>query len=408
MILNIRDTALLRLKALNKQVLEARLAKQVYEVFDRGAALQKLQAMAGLIMQALGRGDAGAFDRAVKAECALRLWERVPKTQSVFAVYSGSRMYLSKLDASDCADLIRLAGEWVEQGGMAAAGFTGFTSTDWQKDRTMSDSIKEAYRSGVGSGSNKSQVENVWADRKGRFSGVGASNRERGDGRNIEDHVRGWMRDPNAFSGMAGKPGTNNKFSKRVKGTSNVLRIDRVFGLLEACDISGTTTDTVFALEVFGAEAGLTAGYYLLPLGTIVHNMHHSLLEVATALTLTKCIDYHIGFFSTLAPLAHGGLPSELRALSGIFSGAEAEMRANELHFLNYYAGGQLRGAYLITGNDIDRFKTSNLSHSTTMLDKARCLLSSDHPPVHEIVRLMEHCMPGAKIPSGELAGVAV
>lgn len=387
MIHHIKDTEELKRKALLKQRLEASLAKDIYQVFNSGAAIKKLRDMAGLIMKAMGTGDLGAFQQATTKEGQLRLWDKLGKTQSAFVLFSSSQTYLLKLDATDCADIIRLAGEWVEQGGVANAAFEGFGDTDWKQHQPMSDTVKEAYRPGVGAGNNKAKVENVWSDGKGRFEGLDKKRDRNRQGEAIEPHIKDLMRDPKAVSGMQ---------LKRLTGNSNILKLDRLFGLVEACDISGTTTDTVFALEVFGAQIGLTAGYYLLPLGTIVHNMHHSVLEVATALTLNQCIDYHIGFFSTLAPLAKGGLPPELNQIHEILNVAEADMIAQQLHFLNYYEGGRLSGGYLITEGLVEQFRRSELSASTTLLDKARTLLTSPYPSRYEVEMLFHQCLPGA------------
>ncbi len=49
------------------------------------------------------------------------------------------------------------------------------------------------------------------------------------------------------------------------------------------------------ALETWGHN-NISEAYYLLPIGTIVHNNHHALIEVALALSINGVIDYRIGF----------------------------------------------------------------------------------------------------------------
>lgn len=390
----LKDIRELQQKARDKQIIEAQLAKSIYEVFDKGQALKKLQDMAGVILTRMGRGDPTPFKDAVNEEANLRVWNKVNKIQFDF-IRMSNVIHRVKFDATDCADLIRLAGAWVESGGLANPAFSGTGDTDWQQNQPMGATVKEAYRSGVGSGSNKSKVENVWSDGKGRFQNVAGKKRDRGAGWRIEGHVLPYMRDQQGFSGMAGLMVKGAKFSKRLQGNSNILKLDNLFGLLKGCDVSGTTTDTVYALEIFGAEVGLTAGYYLLPLGTIVHNMHHTLIEVAGALTLTKAIDYHIGFYSSLAPVATRGLANELSALTGILNDAEMKMSNQNLHFLNYYWNDKLAGAYLMERGDLERFKSSNLSHSTTMMDKV-CHTIGPFPTKMEVKVLIERNMPGA------------
>ncbi len=82
---------------------------------------------------------------------------------------------------------------------------------------------------------------------------------------------------------------------------SAVGKLDRVFGLLEGADISGTTADTCYLIHAFG----LGRLMYLLPLGTLVYNFHHSWIEVALALSTNRMItgiDYDLGFYSSCLP----------------------------------------------------------------------------------------------------------
>jgi hypothetical protein len=117
---------------------------------------------------------------------------------------------------------------------------------------------------------------------------------------------------------------------------SVVRTIDRTFGLPEGADISGTTADSIFGMEILMAAKGggeksigtgevlklqtiedknrdwerrylATGGYpgylILLPLITMVKHGHHAILECALTYALNDYIDaYHIGYYTSLWP----------------------------------------------------------------------------------------------------------
>ncbi len=80
-----------------------------------------------------------------------------------------------------------------------------------------------------------------------------------------------------------------------------LYRIEVAFGLRVGATISGTTTDTLYFLKVFG-KFGMDPIFYLLPFATIVAPGHHSLIEAAIPLALAGKINYCIGLYSTLMP----------------------------------------------------------------------------------------------------------
>jgi hypothetical protein len=270
----------------------------------------------------------------------------------------------------------------VEKGGLAAAGFTGGGTDSWGKQDSASSLAKDAYRPGVqtGAGNWKQEVENVWADNKGKFQGLPAR-RDRGPGQTIESNILPYMRDPKAFSGMGGIP-AKPAIGKRARGQSNILKLDRLFGLITGADISGTTTDTVFALEVWGSEL-LTAAYYMLPLATIVHNNHHSLIEVALAMTLDGTINYDVGFYTTLRPKGCT-LPPELSKIGEIL--ATAEVSSLNQHFLLYYENGatQPSGCIRFTPDEVNWLKAFGFWRGRRLLRRAPSLPSF---PTLETVR---------------------
>lgn len=349
--------------ARQRQIVEAQFAKRVYDVFNTGPALQKLQGVAKSLMRLMADGPVNAFDAAVKDEGNLRLWQKVPKNLPGLTMWQ-SPIHLRRLDATDCADLIRLAGAWVEAGGLGGG----------QRARLPRGSApgtaKEAYRVGG---------EYVW----GRHARV------RQAGWEIEPHLVPHMRDPNAaFTGMAGVRGFyGKKASKRAAGTSSVLQLDRLFGLIVACDISGTTADSIFALELFGGEFDMSAAYYMLPLGTIAHNLHHSILEVALVTSLNGEMDYHIGFFDTLKPTRCVTFPVELAGLQVAIQAANLSMQNQGLHHMRYYEGSSLKGAFQFQGAELVAFKNSPISRCVTMLQRAQCL--GGYPQRHTVVELL-------------------
>ncbi len=140
-----------------------------------------------------------------------------------------------------------------------------------------------------------------------------------------------------------------------LKDTSTVGRINRVFGTVPAGDISGTTTDTLFffrRMTRFLPGGVLDPIYYLLPAATIVAGAHHSLLEVALALSLNAqtTIDYHIGYYETLMP-NRAGRPQMQGADEIKKSLAAAEHHRFNHHMLVFYEGaGKLAGCFKFEG----------------------------------------------------------
>jgi hypothetical protein len=368
----IRDANEIQRLCHQKQVIEAQLAKDFYGQFNSGAALQKIRDVVKLIIQSMTSGPDHPLFAAINEENKLRVWDKIQKSRNGLFFFMNAPMKFNTLDASDCSDIIRLAGCWVEKGGLAAAGFQGGGKDSWNERGTTSSMIKDAYRPGVqtGAGNWKQEVETVWADNKGKFKDLTAR-RDRGPGQAIEAEIKPYMRDPKAFSGMGGIP-SNPNIGKRARGQSNVLKLDRLFGLIIGADISGTTTDTVFALEVWGGET-LTAAYYLLPLATIVHNNHHALIEVALAMSLNGVINYDIGFYTTLLP-KNCNLPEELVELGRILGAAER--RQDNQHFLLYYNNGsqQPAGCFLFNQPEVQRLKAGGFWRGTRLLRRAPSL----------------------------------
>ena len=259
-------------------------------------------------------------------------------------------MYIKRLNATDCADLMRLAGTWVEKGGSFAGE---------QGRHVDLEALKEAHRKGLpetrfpeqsGGGAHGDPAK-AWSVGGGHL-GSKTAYRDRGpltetfEGKpaGIEFHLRPFMRDTKSFSGMGGMPGSGTA-GKRARGNSTIKKLDKLFGFIIGCDISGTTTDMAFALDNLSfRQGGLHPGYYLLPLATLVHNNHHTILEAALALGLDEKLDYRIGFYTSLIPPQ--GLPPELEAIRGLLEKAESDVSTARMHLMCYYERGLLAGAF--------------------------------------------------------------
>ena len=352
-----------------KQVVEAQLAEALYRLFNSSIAIHKLRKFAKVVLQAMTDGAAAPLSAAIAEESRLRVWDRIPeKSRNGLCLFWNTPWRMKNLDASDVSDIIRLAGCWIEHGGLAAMGLQGPARKDaWGERHSASESIKDAYRTGVPGARGpwqKGEVEAVWSDGKKKFAGTTAR-RARGAGHGIPPHLRPHMRDAGGFSGIGGLP--NNPFiGKRAMGDSNVLKIDRLFGLFIGADISGTTTDSLFALEMWGGEH-LTAAYYLLPLATLVHNNHHALIEVALSLSINGIVDYDVGFYRTLRPKNCQLL--ELANIDGVLTAAEYDKRNR--HFVVFYDDMRPAGCLLFSEIEARALKAAGFWKATRLLGEA-------------------------------------
>jgi len=385
--------------SIEKQVVEAELAKALYNAFNRGTPLFNLQRLARGCMKAMLDGELAPLYAACHIEDKLGVWKKIgyASPSSLRAFYDrGAAQSVGTFDASEVSDIIRLFGQWVEgntdpqkalvtDGGVARAGLIGGKETDeWEQELTPANAVKDAYRPGVmvGAGSWKREVENVWGDQKGRFKGMEVARRDRGKGTAVEPHID-LRENKKDFAGIQ---------DKRAKGHSNVLKIDRMFGLLTGADISGTTADTVYALEMLGADY-LSAAYYMLPLATIVHKLHHSLLEVALALTLNGVIDYDIGFYLSLMPDSVTTVPKELPGLTGILQ--QYQMDRRNRCFVVYFStppGRDPAGAYLFGDSEVGLVR--DLFNAKELLRKAPGL--PDYPTPESLRRYFGNALNAA------------
>jgi len=356
----------------NKQVLEQTLVRNLYEVFDDDLVLSNLYIVIANGLREMRDGPDEARENAFREEGFLDVLQKanLPAENDTRAKTRRMIDSLPTFNASDCSDLIRLLGAWGE-------AMEQVTPT------------QKAYRPGVLAYA-ADQSSTGWAGehwQEGAAAIWGKAYRVRGKtGRGlipVEPHIQ---KGPSTRGGME---------MKRAMSGSSILKIDRLFGLLVGADISGTTADSSFIVERWGSEQ-LHPYYYLLPAATIVYNFHHTLLEVALVLSLNKIIDYHIGFFATLAPAADmvTALPAHhpLHRIPDILNDAQNDERNR--HFLCYYSepSKEKAKALVFSLDEINRLALSRLTNGVEILSRIRQV--SPFPTDVELVTLIKAIAP--------------
>lgn len=135
---------------------------------------------------------------------------------------------------------------------------------------------------------------------------------------------------------------------------SVIAAIDRTFGLRpEGADVSGTTTDSIYALRWAGGVSGLTQdmtkAIQILPMVTMVPQGHHTMVECAYPLSRHGLIDYHIGYYTTLSP-------KQSPALFNTVLGPLETSEKNK-HILVWGGGAGEQGVQMDRQDEIDAFK---------------------------------------------------
>ncbi len=144
----------------------------------------------------------------------------------------------------------------------------------------------------------------------------------------------------------------------KIQDTSTIGVIDRVFGLPYGADISGTTADELYFLTGCTDINSGDPVMKMLPLAVIVGEYHHTLLEVAAAMSLKRVINYQIGFYRTLLPSLPPGIPAqEQRAnIEQLLSKCENDPR--NVHILLHYNGNQkIAGGFIAEHDDLGAFR---------------------------------------------------
>ena len=120
-----------------------------------------------------------------------------------------------------------------------------------------------------------------------------------------------------------------------------LYRIESAFGLRVGATISGTTTDTLYFLSVFGG-LGMDPIFYLLPFATIAAPGHHSLIEVAMPLALNDKIDYSIGYYTSLLP--QGSTHTAVSDMKKTLAQYEHDMRNRKM--IVWFKTAEVPGGY--------------------------------------------------------------
>jgi hypothetical protein len=147
-----------------------------------------------------------------------------------------------------------------------------------------------------------------------------------------------------------------DRFQLAEKSVVGIL--DKTFGLeVKGADVSGTTTDSIYALKyalqapVCYEDLGLLM---LLPIATMVQAGHHALLECAYPLSRWGYIQYQVGYYESLVPIkgkcgdnARGKVRTALSKLKD---------EADKLHVLVYRSGDQESGLLMEGQEEVSEF----------------------------------------------------
>lgn len=180
---------------------------------------------------------------------------------------------------------------------------------------------------------------------------------------------------------------------------STVLKMDRVFGLMVAGDISGTTADSIFFVSRYANLFGCYFAQYpralddpiyqLLALATLVAGGHHSVLEPGLSLTLNEhitSVDYSVGLYTSLIPkrsihAARGDILNKLIL-------GEKNMR-NRLMLIYYREPNRIGGCYLFAKEGSERHRWEQMTKANAHLLNSFMRLGS-WPTQNQVLPLFE------------------
>lgn len=309
-----------------KRDLEVEVAKTLYRYFNQRYLHRIQKLVRQLVYSILG----------VPKQNALNPWLSKKRSQflmfqrGVEASVNGLRKFLGRemfWTLDNCSDMIRLFGEIVEDHKMF--GIDDYHVQQKTKLRPEPTFLK------VGDG--KPVKNGGWGDNFGH--------RHRGNRAESEQTITG-----EPFVNIATITRGIDKFQFLPK--SVIAAIDRTFGLRpEGGDISGTTTDSIYALRWAGMTAGLTQdlvkAIQILPLVTMVPQGHHTMVECAYPLSRHGIIDYHIGYYTTLAP----------KHSPGLYNGVLGPLEKRSKHVLVWGRGRGEQGVQMDQQDEITAFK---------------------------------------------------
>jgi hypothetical protein len=346
-----------------KQANEIELAWDLRDLFNINERLVgPLRQLASFAVDELDELRKGPFEGHQVVTTAWKKEVKGPKNKAL--IKYGSLKKLSNnipyLSAEECSDVIRYYGEVVEMGGekykaqQKARPYTPAPGT--LKPYADLDAEKGGFRRGG---------DTIWKAGRQRVK-----------------------RPPTTPS--PSPYDTPYDFTYQLKGgiaittvleASTVLKIDRVFGLMVAADISGTTTDSIFFVNRYANifrrhfnQYDLFAGalddpiYQLLALATLVAGGHHSVLESGLSLTLNRhltSIDYRIGLYTSLIPIRsiHPARGDILNKLS-----LAEKNRRNRLMLIYYREPNRIGGCYLFAKDGSERHRFEQLARGDTPL----------------------------------------
>ena len=339
----------------SRAINETEMCKRMYAAFNSDPIIVMLR---NFIKPALEDFCAIAKAHGGRAEL---LWVNVMRKESNLAVwrYAGANKLKNNTDslarviqnsnlwtASDCSDLIRLFGAFVEDKALLDRGII---------QRNVENSRKERR---PGPGFNKKGPGPQRAREPDHYY-------EKGNQTKLP-HIQAGHKAALAHRRVRGRFAGFEKCT--LKDCSTVKRIDSVFGLAEGCGISGTTADSIFFMQHVGdflADMEENIGtnnmpfIQLLPMATMGSQGHHTVLECALTLTLNNIVDYRVGFYNSLKPL-QGTFPD---ALQRIFRVAEEDCRNR--HILCFWnterPSPRLEGVHLNQRHEIERLKNACL-----------------------------------------------
>ena len=151
-------------KIIMKQELEAKLAKKLYAIYAKDIHIKPLQNTVLEILKSmvtrLGRKQSEVkLRKAINDEPYLRLWKKLKK--DLMHTWLSTKGIPGTLDPTDCGDIFRLAGAWVEYG--AGDDYVDVEDPGNPETSGLWAKTKDWYRPGV---DGVEDTGEVWAEEK--------------------------------------------------------------------------------------------------------------------------------------------------------------------------------------------------------------------------------------------------
>ncbi len=361
---------------------EVQLARKLLEIFEEYPLKNIVQAIAkAAVIDLIDYGDLAELSNYLDGD-RCRFWNNkrqrardmqgTPRLDQFQQIYATSIPTKSEsdinLDASDCADILHIYSEFIEKAGEGKAKFTksraafaqqfGMHGRKWSHYEWLQARRKIRGEEKILKGKKWGWVPFTKKDRMKKGLKIPGWARPEFMASDFFEGIKFFpdRKDPTRHVPQPGKPAKPKGHHVRlrlqhpdnVKDTllrliedvwlynpevdpepgivkwklhpmSAVYQLDRMFGLPEGADISGTTADTIFGIEVLYGniienmkDAKLIEDLLeirplisLLPIASMVSRGHHTTLECALTLTLNDYISYGAGYYKTLYPEAY-------------------------------------------------------------------------------------------------------